>query len=284
MILRFYGKLGYKRGKRSCRLKRCGMDLATSEIGLSMLYCLGAPFKKMIAEIPNVQATHIEIVDDGLHALNRKKAERLNEIGKSYGKRYAMHAPSAGVNIAVPTKSLLNATLKRLKESIVNSSLLNCEMWVFHPGMRTGISMFYPGSDWTRNLESVRLLVKFAGDHGVKVSIENVGEPFVVRDVEEFRRFFNEVGEDVDLALDVGHAHMMGQVDSFLTEFPDKIVHVHAHDNYGKRDEHLGIGYGSIGWERFAGLLKKTSRDKVVIVESFEHIDESMQKLRQLLA
>lgn len=263
--------------------KDVSMELATSEIGLSMLYCLGEPFKKMTKEIPRTEAIWIEFVDDGLHALNRKKAGMLNEIGKSYGKRYAVHAPFAGVNIALPTKSLLNATLKRLKESIVNASLLNCEMWVFHPGMRTGISMFYPGSDWARNLESVQLLVKFAEDHGVKVSIENVVEPFVIKDVEDFKRFFGEV-DDLGLALDVGHAHLIGRVDSFLKEFPEKIVHVHAHDNFGKRDQHLGIGYGNIDWERFADLLKKTSHDKVVIVESVEHIDESMQRLNELLA
>ena len=251
---------------------------------MSMLYCLGEPFKRMMEEIPRTHANWIEIVDDGLHALDKKKAGRLNEMGKSYGKRYAVHAPFAGVNIALPTKSLLNATLKRLKESIINASLLNCEMWVFHPGMRTGISMFYPGSDWARNLESVRLMVKFAEDHGVKVSIENVVDPFVIKDVEDFKRFFGEVDLDLGLALDVGHAHLIGQIDSFLKAFPDKIVHVHAHDNHGKRDQHLGIGYGSIDWERFAGLLKKTSCDKVVIIESVEHIDESIQRLRQLLA
>lgn len=258
--------------------------MATSEIGLSMLYCLGAPFKKMVEEIPKVQASYIEIIDDGLHTLDKKKTVKLNEIGKSHGTKYAVHAPFAGINISLPSRPLLNATLKRLKESIVNASALDCQMWVFHPGMRTGISAFYPSSDWARNLESVRSLVEFAKDHGVKASIENVMELFVMKDVEEFRRFYSEVNEDVGLAFDTGHANLIGQVEGFLTEFPDKIVHVHAHDNHGKRDQHLGIGYGNINWERFAGLLKKAPRDKIVIVESVEHIEESMQKLKQLLA
>jgi len=258
--------------------------MATPEIGLSMLYCLGEPFKKMVKEIPKAQATYIEIVDDGLHALNRKKTVKLNEIRKSHGIKYTVHAPFAGVNIALPSRPLLNATLKRLKESIINASALDCQMWVFHPGMRTAVSMFYPGTDWVRNLESIRLLVKFAEDHGVKASIENVMEPFVMKSVEEFKRFYSEVDEDVGLALDTGHANLIGQVESFLTEFRDKIVHVHAHDNFGRSDQHLGVCYGNIDWDRFAGLLKRASCDKVVIVESFEHVEESMQKLKQLLA
>lgn len=268
----------------SSRLNVAGVKMARFEIGLSMLYCLGAPFKKMVAEIPKVQATHIEIVDDGLHALDKKKAATLNEVKRSYGIRYAVHAPFAGVNIALPTRSLLNATLKRLKESIINASALDCEMWVFHSGMMTGISMFYPGTDWVRNLEGVRLLVKFAEDHGLKASIENGMTPFVLKDVEEFKRFYSEVDGDVGLTFDAGHANLVGQVESFLMEFPERIVHVHAHDNYGKHDQHLGIGYGNINWDRFASLLKRASCCKVVMVESFEHIEESMHKLRQLLA
>jgi sugar phosphate isomerase/epimerase len=258
--------------------------MAMSEIGLSMLYCLGAPFKKMIEEIPKVQASYIEIIDDGLHTLDKKKTVKLNEIGKSHGIKYTVHAPFAGINISLPSRPLLNATLKRLKGSIVNSSALDCQMWVFHPGMRTGISAFYPSSDWARNLESVRSLMEFARDHGVKASIENVMELFVMKDVEEFKRFYSEVNENVGLAFDTGHANLIGQVESFLTEFPDKIVHVHAHDNHGKRDQHLGIGYGNINWEKFASLLKKAPRDKIVIVESVEHIEESMRKLKHLLA
>lgn len=251
---------------------------------MSMLYCLGEPFKKMVKEILKAQTTYIEIVDDGLHTLDKKKTVTLNEIRKSNDIKYTVHAPFAGINIALPSRPLLNAMLKRLKESIVNASALDCQMWVFHPGMRTGISVFYPSTDWVRNLESVRSLVEFAEDHGVKASIENVVEPFVIKDVEEFKRFYSEVNENVGLALDIGHANLIGQVESFLTEFPDKIVHVHAHDNFGKSDQHLGIGCGNINWERFASLLKKASCDKVVIVESVEHIEESMQKLKQLLA
>jgi sugar phosphate isomerase/epimerase len=237
----------------------------------------------MTVEIPKAGTTYIEIVDDGLHVLNKKRTAVLNEIGKSYGIKYTVHAPFAGINIALPSKPLLHATIRRLKESIVNASAIDCQVWVFHPGMRTGVSMFYPGVDWIRNLESVRLLARFADDHGVKTSIENVMDPFVLKDVEEFKRFYKEVNQDVGLALDTGHANLIGQVEDFLTEFPDKIAHIHAHDNLGKEDQHLGIGYGNIDWDMVSTLLKKTCYDKVVMVEAGEHVEASIQKLKQLL-
>jgi sugar phosphate isomerase/epimerase len=258
-------------------------DMVKPEIGLSMLYCLGEPFGKMAEEIPKARTTWIELVDEGLHALDKKRVAALNSIRKSYGIRYTVHAPFVGINIALPSDPLLNATLRRLKKSIVNASALDCEMWVFHPGMKTATSMFYPGMDWNRNLKSVRLLFRFAGDNGVGASIENIMEAFVMKNVEEFRRFYGEIGMDAGLTLDTGHANVVGQLEGFLTEFSNRIVHVHAHDNHGKSDEHLGVGYGNIDWNMVAEHLKKASFDKVVIVESVEHIEESFQTLERLL-
>jgi sugar phosphate isomerase/epimerase len=253
------------------------------EIGLSMLYCLGEPFGKMAAEIPGTKPSCIELVDDGFHALDKKNVATLNGIRQSYDKKYTVHAPFVGINIALPPGPLLNATLRRLKDSIVNAAALDCEMWVFHPGMRTATSMFYPGMDWTRNLESIRLLFRFARDHGVEACVENIMEAFVIKNPDEFRRFYDEIGENIGLAFDTGHANVVGELEGFLAEFSDRIVHVHAHDNHGKSDEHLGIGYGNIDWELVAKHLKRVSFRKAVIVESVEHIDESIQRLEKLL-
>lgn len=254
------------------------------KIGVSMLYCLGESFKKMTENIPKTETKYIEIVDDGLHALNKQRVSILRDIGESHGLKYSVHAPFAGINIAVQSKPLLNATLKRLKQSIINANSLNCHIWVFHPGMKTGISMFYPGMDWARNLESVRLLLKFAGNYGVEVAIENVISMFLMRNVEDFKKFYTEINENVGLTLDTGHANINGKVEDFLTKLSDKIVHVHAHDNLGEIDQHLGIGYGNIDWEETAKLLKKANFDKVIIIESVEHVEESLQKLKQLFA
>jgi sugar phosphate isomerase/epimerase len=255
------------------------------EIGLSTLFCLGEPFKKMIERILEVDATHIEIVDEGLHELDKKKVRILNELAASYSLKYTVHAPFADINIASPSKPLLNAMLKRLKKSIRYARALNCHVWVFHPGLKTGISMFYPGMEWIRNVKTAQLLFKFARDYGVETVIENMPEPFsfIMRSVEDFKKFYSEVEEDIGLVLDVGHAHIHRQVETFLTTFTDKIVHVHAHDNYGKMDQHLGIGYGTIDWKRVADLLKGMSYNKIVIIESVDHIKESILRLKQLV-
>jgi len=257
--------------------------LTAPKIGLSMLYTFGEAFEKMVEEIPKMHTRYIELIDDGPHALDKQRVAALRGVSESYDVEFSVHAPFTGINIVLQDKTLLSATLKRLKESIINSAALSCKLWVFHPGTKTVHSMFDPDAEWVKNLENARLLWKLAGEHSMRVAIENIMEPCVLRSVGEFQRFYEEVSEDVGLVLDTGHANLSGEVDSFLRELPDKLVHVHAQDNFGERDQHLGIGYGNINWENFASLLKKASFDGIVIVESVEHIDESMQKLRHLL-
>ena len=256
------------------------------KIGLSMLYCLGEPFNKMVQRLATVETPYIEVVDDGLHALNKKRVSMLNEVGKSRGIEYTVHAPFADINIASPSKPLLNATLKRLKQSIAHANALNAQVWVFHPGTQTGISPFYPGKDWKQNIESTRALHKTAEEHGVNIAIENVPEPysFVMKSVEDFAKFYKETNLNIGLVLDVGHANLNGQIELFLKTFAGKIVHIHASDNMGEIDQHLGIGYGKISWQRFAETLREIAYDKTVIIESVEHVEESLRKLKQLLA
>jgi sugar phosphate isomerase/epimerase len=256
------------------------------EIGLSMLYCLGEPFKKMTEHLIKAETAYIEIVDDGFHTLNKQRVSMLKNVGESYGLKYSVHAPFADINIASPSKPMLKAMLKRLEKSISYASDLNAYVWVFHPGLETGVSMFYPSMDWLQNLKTARLLLKIASDYGVKIAIENVPEPypFLMKSVEDFTKFYEEINEDIDLAFDVGHVNLNGQTERFLTIFADKIVHIHAHDNDGKSDQHLGIGYGNIDWKKVANILRKISYDKLVIIESVEHIEESMRKLKHLLA
>lgn len=260
--------------------------MANVKIGLSMVFCLGEPFKKMVERLSEVKTHFIEIVDEGLHSLNKNRIQILNELAASYSLKYIVHSPFADINIASPSKSLLNTMLKRLKKSILYASALNCQVWVFHPGLKTGVSMFYPGMEWIQNLETVRFLHKFACEHGLEVAIENFPEPypFVMKSVRDFERFYREVDQDVGLALDIGHANINGQIEMFLTTLGNRIIHIHAHDNYGKADQHLGIGHGTTNWTTVANLVRKIRYDRIITVESFEHVEESISKLKQLFA
>jgi len=241
----------------------------------------------MVQRLATVETPYIEVIDDGLHTLDKKRVSTLKEVGKSHGIQYTVHAPFADINIASPSKTILTASLKRLKESMAYANALNAKLWVFHAGNKTGISAFYPGEDWKQNIKGIRELHETAETYGLNIAIENLPEKygFLMKSPEDFAKFYKETSlNDVGIALDVGHANLEAQTEHFLKNLPDKIVHIHVSDNTGENDQHLGIGYGKINWQRFAETLHEIAYDKIVMVESTEHMEESLQKLRQLLA
>jgi len=106
----------------------------------------------------------------------------------------------------------------------------------------------------------------------------------LLKSVDDFRKFYDELGEDIGLVLDVAHAHINNQIHSFVEQFSDKIVHMHASDNYGSEDQHLGIGRGNIDWTEFAQVVKDANYGNLIVVESRDNVEESVQFLRKLFA
>lgn len=260
------------------------VNVPKPEIGLSMLFCLGEPFLSLLKNLRKVNVRHVEIVDEGSHALNSRRVKTLKKVAEAHDLDLVVHAPFAGINIAVPSPALRRTTLKRLEKSIFYASQLDCRLWLFHPGSQTGVSHFYPEQDWQLNLDAVRTLLEIARKEGVEIAIENVPEPypFVIKNVQDFSRFYDELNDDIGLVLDVAHANLNHQIQDFIRQFPKKIVHIHVSDNDGIHDLHLGMGYGTINWESVAEEIKKVEYGNVIMLESIEYVEESLQTLQKL--
>jgi sugar phosphate isomerase/epimerase len=259
--------------------------MSKAKISVSTLYRLGEPFNRMVKHLGNIGTRYIEVLDDGTHELNKTRVAQLREAAKSYDLEFTMHAPFADINIASPSKMLRSAYMKRLKQSLIAADALDAKVWVFHPGARTGITQFYPGAEWKQNTESIQELYAVAEEHGVNIAFENLPGKywFLMNSPGDFNRFYKETNLPIGIVLDLGHANLEGQIEPFFNQLADKIIHVHASDNHGLDDEHLGVGFGTIDYGWFAETLKKLDYNHCVVVESCDHIPESLQKLKDLL-
>lgn len=249
-----------------------------------MLFSLGAPFHSLIKRLSNIDVPHVELLDEGLHTLNARRVMALRKVAQSKGLEFSLHSPFADINIASPSPVLRRAILKRQEKSILYASQLDCNLWVFHPGSKTAVSPFYPGLEWQLNLDSVDALLGIAKENGVEIAIENVPEPYpyLMKSVQDFSRFFNQLDKDLGLVLDLGHANINSQILDFISHFSDKIVHMHASDNDGAHDRHLGIGYGTTDWSCVAEEVKRAKYSGLIVLESIEHVEESLHKLQSL--
>ena len=71
----------------------------------------------------------------------------------------------------------------------------------------------------------------------------------------------------VGVCLDLGHAHIQGDVLAAIRDTSDRLIHVHASDNRAERDDHLVPGRGTIPWKRVFALLSETGFPGPVTVE-----------------
>ncbi len=99
----------------------------------------------------------------------------------------------------------------------------------------------------------------------------------------------------VGACLDLGHANIEDGVQKAIRESAPRLIHVHASDNHGQKDDHLVPGRGTIAWnEVFAGLreigfpglftveLRDYTRGDDPRYGSFEEIlSESLSALKQ---
>lgn len=254
------------------------------EIGLSMLFCLEEPFSSLLENLRRVTVRQVELVDDGLHALDAQRVEALKQEAEALNLVFTVHAPFIGNDIASLNPVLRSKFLERLEKSLFYASQLDCRLWVFHPGMETDASSPYSSLAWQLNLEAARRLLETAEKYGVEIAIENVPEPypFLMKSVRDFKQFYRDLGEGLSLVLDVGHANVNHQIKDFIMQFPDKLAHVHASDNDGTGDQHLGIGRGNINWTEVAEALTEISFNGVVMIESVKNVEESLKTLQML--
>ena len=254
-------------------------------IGVSSLFLIGRPFEAVIDSIEKFDVDTWELVDEDTHRLDERRVQRLNEKRRSLKLNFTVHCPFADVNIAKFNTDLRKHLLKRLLKSVEYASLLEAKFWICHPGARTALSYVHPGQDWVYNLEVIEVLSRKAEDLGTNLIVENMPNPFpfLMKTASDFDRFYSDFrSEAPDIALDIGHAHTSNQVTKFLDKWRHRIVHIHAHDNYGRSDEHNGIGHGTVDWQRVASKLLRLNYNGSVIVESIERVDESLTKIRKL--
>jgi len=251
-----------------------------------MLFCLGEPFSSVLRHLTEFDVNYVELVDESQHALNRKRVNVLKRVARENGLEFTVHAPFVDINIASPNPVLRRVMIKRLEKSLGYARQLRSRQWVFHSGWKSAVNEFYPNLDWQINLRSVRTLVTKARKFGVEISIENTPEPFyfLVKRMQDFALLYSELGSDfdIDITLDIAHANTNQQVFDFIKRFAGKIVHVHVSDNEGRYDSHRGIGYGKIDWEAVAKALRRINYKGIVMLESVDHVEESLQTMRSL--
>lgn len=133
---------------------------------------------------------------------------------------------------------------------------------VLHTGFPEGD--WYPHR-WNSLLSSMGELVESAPGN-VRFAVENTpvdsGRTDVILDI--VSRFPEE---RVGVCIDLGHAHIQETVTGALKAAGRRLIHVHASDNQGEKDEHLVPGKGTIPWDRAIAALREAGFQGAFTIE-----------------
>lgn len=132
---------------------------------------------------------------------------------------------------------------------------------------------FIPPAILEEKLTILETVLKFTRKNNQKLCLENLSER--PEDFERAFRLFPELG----LTLDIGHGELLSPKNrayGFIETCPERIYHVHIHDNHGGNDPgddlHLPLGEGSISFEPILSALCRTGYDKTITLEVPSHI------------
>ena len=221
-------------------------------------------------------------------------------IGKAEAKRIKQLVAAAGVEISglgyypnplAPDKREAKVAIDHIKRVIRATERLGLKQMNTFIGRDPAKSV---DANWKRFQQVWKPLVKFAGDHGVRIGIENC--PMLFSDDEwpggknlahspaVWRRMFKEIPAR-HFGLNYDPSHMVWQQMDYirpLREFADRIFHVHVKDvRIDRRSlDDVGIlatpvqfhtpklpGLGEIDWGRFFSVLTDIGYNGAVAIE-----------------
>jgi sugar phosphate isomerase/epimerase len=166
--------------------------------------------------------------------------------------------------------------INEAKEMISVASELEMEFLNFHFFSGNGSAKKIPEGRkiFLNNFaNSMRELSNFGKGKRITLMLENMTpyNPKTAYTIDDFDYVIRKV-PSLMVHLDIAHAFVEGgnkKIDEYIKRFSKKIVHVHAHDNSGEKDEHLPIGEGKINFKKAISSLKRINYDKTVTFEVF---------------
>jgi sugar phosphate isomerase/epimerase len=247
------------------------------------------PSNEILSEIRKIRGLNFEYVEIGIegpegnpHILNKKKKEIAKLLQKF--KQKPIGHTAYWIDLCSDYDYIRHAWVLEAMREIRTAKKVGIELMNFHANLN---GMFYGEKRkiLLRNLiNSLREIVSYAGKSKVQIMLENVPLSNGIHNVDEFKYIIDNVAS-LFVHLDIAHAFTSGgmkSVTDYITTFRHKIIHIHWHDNHGKRDEHLPVGEGLIEHEKVVKALKDINYDRTITLEVFTNSNDAKSSATKL--
>jgi sugar phosphate isomerase/epimerase len=173
----------------------------------------------------------------------------IDEVSRTTNLKLTAHLPFKNVNIASVYQYVRDSSVELLMDMVDGMSDY-VELVTLHTGYASPSVTGSIDKAIESNVLSLTRICDRAREHDIMVGVENaMNDKYMVgRNFAEMERIIKGVNRgNLGMTFDIGHANLTGNITDYLDK-KEYIVEVHAHDNFGYTDEHLGLGYGKINW------------------------------------
>jgi sugar phosphate isomerase/epimerase len=250
------------------------------------------PSNDIISEISKIHELNFDYVEIGIEGpegnpniINKKKNEVVKLLHQFKLKPIAHTA--YWIDLASDYDYIRHAWILEAIREIKTARKLGINLINFHANIN---GKFYGEKRkivLDNLVKSLREIVSQAKKYKVDVMLENVPLSNGIHNVDEFKYIIDNVAT-LFVHLDIPHAFTSGGMASvidYINTFREKIIHIHWHDNHGKKDEHLPIGDGFIDHQKAVKELKAIGYDRRITLEVFTSSNDaksSADKLRTM--
>lgn len=199
--------------------------------------------------------------------------------------RLAMHGPFMDMAPGSPDNQINQVVIQRYQQAIQIGAELGTEVVVFHANFIAAIHTNEYRSAWhSRNVDFWGPMADFARQHGVTLAVENMWEydPNIIADV------LTAINSPhLRACLDVGHAHLFGEVsfENWLRTLEALIIHSHMNNNNGRIDVHQAFDNGVLDYRQILPQMRALSAPPTMTLE-MDEVESMLSSLKyfQLVA
>jgi len=253
-----------------------------------MLYgAMNFPVRPVLQEVEDLLKLGFDYVEltmdppQSHHSSLRRKKKAILSLLNDNGMAVVCHLPSF-LSIADLTESIRKTSVQEIIDSLEVAAEFCPLKVVLHPPYVTGLGMLVFDQAKKYGLESLDGIVEKARSLGLTLCIENMfAKSQMLVEPDDFEDVFS-VFPYLKFTLDTGHANIRSgggrRIQEFVRRFSDRLDHIHVSDNFGKEDNHLPIGTGTVDFQGFTKSLKGIGYDGTITFEIFSR-DRNYLKL-----
>lgn len=247
------------------------------------------PVLEEIEEIAQLGFDYLELAMDpplAHHSTISANRAAIVRALKDSGLGLVCHMPTF-VTTADLTESLRRASVTEMRRSLEAAAMLGAGKVVLHPSIASGMGAFVLATVKGYANDFLAEMVAAADSLDIAICLENMFPRYKLGvEPADFEEIFEHF-PSLKLTVDTGHAHIDDQqgnrLMALVERFGGRIGHLHFSDNFGKRDDHLAVGKGTVRFAELVRGLKKIGYDDTITLEVFDQDRRMLVESRDII-